>query len=137
MKRASFQANGDMIGLGNRRNCNALCHANNTIEIQNKTIPPPALFPCRYKVREKFKESIMILSQPLHPYLVWTSIKNPNSQYPTDPVEPWCFSHWPGAYCFITHHCASTNQKGKLIENYDLTDETGKTMVIKPMFIQI
>lgn len=90
-----------------------------------------------YKVREKFKESIMILSQPLHPYLVWTSIKNPNSQYPTDPVEPWCFSHWPGAYCFITHHCASTNQKGKLIENYDLTDETGKTMVIKPMFIQI
>jgi hypothetical protein len=137
MKLASFQANGDTIGLGNRRNCNVLYHTNTIVENQNKD-EELSHFSRRYKVREEFRESIMILSQPLNPFLVWTSTKNPSSQYPTDPVEPWCFSHWPGAYCFITHHCASTNQKGKLIENYDLPDdEIGRTMTIKPMFIEL
>ena len=71
-------------------------------------------------MRENYRDKVIILSFPNDPYLIWKSTKKPNSQYPTDPVEPWCFSHWPGAYCFITHHCASANQKGKLIEWYDL-----------------
>ncbi len=49
-----------------------------------------------YKVKEKYDKNIMILSFPREPFLPWTSTKNPNSQYPTDFVEPWCFSHWPG-----------------------------------------
>ena len=40
-----------------------------------------------------------------------------------DPIEPWCFAHWPGAECFITHHCASRKQKAKIIERYDLWRE--------------
>lgn len=83
-----------------------------------------------YKVREQFRNNVMILSLPNEPYLKWTSNRNPNSQYPSDPVQPWCFSHWPGAYCFITHHCASTNQKGKLIENYDLPSQKLKITVL-------
>ena len=34
-------------------------------------------------------------------------------------MEPWCFAHWPGANCFITHHCASKNQKMKMLTLYD------------------
>jgi hypothetical protein len=38
----------------------------------------------------------MRLSFPNEPFLPWKSTLNPKSQYPTDFVEPWCFSHWPG-----------------------------------------
>lgn len=78
---------------------------------------------------------MMVLSFPHMTHLPWISKKNPKAQYPTvfvmlivqrinnslgqDPVEPWCFTHWPGADCFITHHCASRKQKAKLIERYD------------------
>ena len=77
----------------------------------------------------------MVLSYPDLPYLPWTSKKDPKSQYPTDTVEPWCFSHWPGilhfkasvvivcsrashagAGCFITHSAASRTQKNKIVE---------------------
>jgi hypothetical protein len=42
------------------------------------------------------------------------------SQYPTDYIEPWCLTHWPGANCFVTHYCASANQKKKLLEIFSL-----------------
>ena len=71
-----------------------------------------------HKIYDQNKTRIMMLSFPNEPYLPWTSKKNPRSQYPTDAVEPWCFCHWPGANCFITHHCASKTQKAKIIENY-------------------
>ena len=71
-----------------------------------------------YKIHEAFQEKIIRLSFPDKPFLPWTSKKNPNSQYPTDYVEPWCFSHWPGANCFITHGAASPNQKLKLMRTY-------------------
>ena len=71
-----------------------------------------------YKVYEKYKGNIMVLSFPQEPFLPWTSKKNPKAQYPTDFVEPWCFSHWPGANCFITHHAASVNQKAKILSWY-------------------
>ena len=73
-----------------------------------------------YKVHDVFRSRIMRLSFPDKPFLPWTSKKNPRSQYPTDFVEPWCFSHWPGANCFITHHCSSENQKRKLQTTYFL-----------------
>lgn len=65
----------------------------------------------------------MLLTFPDQPFLPWTSKTDPKAQYPTDAVEPYCFSHWPGANCFITHHCASKNQKAKLAVNYDLPHE--------------
>lgn len=61
----------------------------------------------------------MVLSFPDLSYLPWTSSKNPKSQYPTDSIEPYCFSHWPGANCFITHFCASRKQKEKMRLTYD------------------
>lgn len=64
----------------------------------------------------------MVLSFPNLPFLPWTSNKNPKSQYPSDYIEPWCFSHWPGANCFITHYCSSKNQKLKLQRLYDIPD---------------
>eukprot|EP01032_Pedospumella_encystans_P014852 gene14852-17035_t len=73
-----------------------------------------------YEIQQDYASQIQILSFPTMPYLPWTSKNNPKSQYPTDTIEPYCFSHWPGAGCFITHHCASKNQKLKLMENYDL-----------------
>lgn len=86
-----------------------------------------------YLMKEKYDNHVMILSFPSEPYLKWTNKLKPRAQYPSDPVEPWCFSHWPGAYCFITHHCASVNQKGKLIEHYDLPFER---INIKPFYIE-
>jgi hypothetical protein len=71
-----------------------------------------------YKVHEKYKDRIQVLSFPDLPYLPWTSKKNPKSQYPTDSVEPWCFSHWPGSNCFIIHHCASVKQKKKMVATF-------------------
>lgn len=86
-----------------------------------------------YKVNDKHQDHIIKLSFPAEPFLPWTSKKNPKSQYPTDYVEPWCFSHWPGANCFITHHCASKRQKDRLIEYYNASvyDE----VVIPAMYI--
>eukprot|EP01036_Dinobryon_divergens_P027141 gene27141-35865_t len=72
----------------------------------------------QYKVQSCYAANIMILSFPDLPNLPWTSKKDPKSQYPTDSVEPWCFSHWPGAECFITHSAASRNQKRKIVELY-------------------
>lgn len=69
-----------------------------------------------YVIYERYCGHIIRLSFPSLPYLPWTSNKNPKSQYPTDFVEPWCLSHWPGANCFITHHCASSRQKAKLLQ---------------------
>lgn len=71
-----------------------------------------------YKVHDAYMSRIMLLSFPDKPFLPWTSKKNPKAQYPTDYVEPWCFSHWPGANCFITHGAASLNQKRKLMNTY-------------------
>jgi hypothetical protein len=70
-------------------------------------------------VHSRFKAQILLLSFPNASFLPWTSKKNPNSQYPTDFVEPWCFSHWPGANCFITHFCASKRQKLKMLDYYN------------------
>mmetsp|Transcript_18589 Transcript_18589/g.16835 ORF Transcript_18589/g.16835 Transcript_18589/m.16835 type:complete len:90 (-) Transcript_18589:984-1253(-) len=72
---------------------------------------------------------IMRLSFPNESFLPWTS-SNINDQYPTDTVEPWCFSHWPGANCFITHHCASIKQKLKINERYLLHGLVNKPTVV-------
>ena len=84
-----------------------------------------------YKVYDTYSDHIMRLSFPNQSYLPWTSHKNPRSNYPTDSVDPWCFSHWPGANCFITHHCASLNQKMKIIENYAISYK----VKINPIYI--
>jgi hypothetical protein len=72
-----------------------------------------------YEVHRRHAAEIMVLTFPNLPHLPWTS-KDPKAQYPTETVEPYCFSHWPGAGCFITHHCSSKNQKRKLQQLYDL-----------------
>mmetsp|Transcript_22952 Transcript_22952/g.33556 ORF Transcript_22952/g.33556 Transcript_22952/m.33556 type:complete len:175 (+) Transcript_22952:206-730(+) len=72
---------------------------------------------------------VMVLSFPDLPNLPWGSSKNPKSQYPTDTVEPWCFSHWPGANCFITHYCASQRQKMKILDLYDLWRYSPKNQI--------
>jgi hypothetical protein len=71
-----------------------------------------------YPIYESFYKYIMRLSFPHEPFLPWKSTKNPKAQYPTDTVEPWCFSHWPGADCFITHFCGSNTQKRRLRDEY-------------------
>lgn len=68
----------------------------------------------QYEVLQSFKDRIQILSFPNLTHLPWTSTGKPKVQYPTDTVEPWCFSHWPGANCFLTHFCASKAQKLKM-----------------------
>jgi hypothetical protein len=73
-----------------------------------------------YPIYEELSARIMRLSFPSEPWLPWKSTKDPKSQYPTDAVEPWCFSHWPGANCFITHYCSSVNQKARLTERYQI-----------------
>jgi hypothetical protein len=85
-----------------------------------------------YPTYEAFKEHIQILSFPNESFLPWTSSKNTRSQYPTDSVEPWCFSHWPGANCFITHFCASLKQKLVMMERYKLDDSS---LEINPVYI--
>ncbi len=82
-----------------------------------------------YKIYEKYAGRIQVLSFPNHTYLPWYSTKNPRSQYPTDEVEPWCFSHWPGANCFITHFCSSVNQKKKMTETFRI--ETNLTDILE------
>ena len=72
-----------------------------------------------YKIYDHFSPHIQVLSFPTMPHLPWLSTKNPKSQYPTDFIEPWCLSHWPGANCFITHFCASNNQKMRLLRVFD------------------
>lgn len=73
-----------------------------------------------YEMYYRYKDHVQILSFPELKFLPWKSTKNPKSQYPTDAIEPWCFSHWPIANCFITHFCASKKQKLKMAKNYDL-----------------
>lgn len=72
----------------------------------------------QHAIYDKYRGFIMRLSFPHQTHLPWTSTKKPTSQYPTDLVEPWCFSHWPGAGCFITHFCASMNQKKRMMREY-------------------
>jgi hypothetical protein len=83
-----------------------------------------------HSIYEKYRGFIMRLSFPKLTHLPWTSLKKPTSQYPTDFVEPWCFSHWPGANCFITHFCASMNQKKRMMREYVISSERikGSTM---------
>ena len=71
-----------------------------------------------YKVYDAHAESVLRLSFPNSSFLPWTSKFKPKAQYPSDAVEPWCWSHWPGAKCFITHHCASRRQKARMMETY-------------------
>jgi hypothetical protein len=85
-----------------------------------------------YPTYERYKENIMRLSFPNASFLPWMSTKNPKSQYPTDFVEPWCFSHWPGANCFITHFCASLRQKLKMMETYQVRDAS---VTVNPIYI--
>ena len=77
-----------------------------------------------YEVHLRHAAHIQLLSFPDLPHLPWTSTNNPGVQYPTDVVEPWCFSHWPGAGCFITHFAASKNQKLKMQRDYDLPNRS-------------
>jgi hypothetical protein len=74
----------------------------------------------QHEIYEMNRELIMVFSFPKLSFLPWTSKKNPKSQYPTDSVEPYCFSHWPGANCFITHFCASKKQKEKMNLQYQI-----------------
>jgi hypothetical protein len=71
-----------------------------------------------YAIYDSFQRFIMRLSFPKEPFLPWKFTKKPSSQYPTDEVEPWCFSHWPGANCFITHFAASVNQKKRIVRDF-------------------
>lgn len=73
-----------------------------------------------HELYSQHSTNVMVLSFPDLPYLPWTSKKNPRSQYPTDAIEPYCFSHWPGANCFITHFCASRKQKEKMRQTYSV-----------------
>lgn len=88
-----------------------------------------------YSIYEKFKDYIIILSFPDQPYLPWLSTKNPKSQYPTDSVEPWCFSHMPGANCFITHRCASVKQKNKMIDMYHIYSNDNRIDIF-PIYLE-
>lgn len=81
----------------------------------------------------KYRDSIQIFSFPKLKFLPWTSRKNPRSQYPTDFLEPWCFTHWPGANCFITHYCASTNQKQKMRRAFDVVKDPSP---VQPFFVE-
>jgi hypothetical protein len=102
------------------------------------------LFPMNWKVKWPWEQAqqhelfashhanIMVLSFPNLPYLPWTSRSKPKSQYPTDAVEPYCFSHWPGANCFITHFCASLRQKMKMHAQYSRNDAVD----IQPVFLE-
>lgn len=76
--------------------------------------------------------NIMVFSFPDLPYLPWTSKAKPKSQYPTDAVEPYCFSHWPGANCFITHFCASLRQKMKMHAQYSRND----IVDVRPVYLE-
>ena len=89
-----------------------------------------------YRIFHEYRSHIMVLSFPNMTYLPWTSSKNPKSQYPTDSIEPWCWSHWPGANCFITHHCASPNQKKKIIEWYGNRIQTNDLLTIKSLKLE-
>lgn len=83
-----------------------------------------------YEVYLRHQRNIMVLTFPDLPVLPWTSKKNPRSQYPTDAVEPYCFCHWPGAGCFLTHHCASLKQKQRMGAEYALPREDVRIDVI-------
>jgi hypothetical protein len=72
-----------------------------------------------YTIFSRYYNYIQVLSFPNETHLPWTSSKNPRAQYPTDYIEPWCLTHWPGANCFITHYCASNNQKAKLLSIFE------------------
>lgn len=89
-----------------------------------------------YPLYETYKRYIMRLSFPREPFLPWKSTKNPRAQYPTDFVEPWCFSHWPGANCFVTHFCGSPTQKRRLRDEYlvDPQETKGSSLPQKKMF---
>jgi len=69
-----------------------------------------------YLIYDAHSSSIQRLTFPNATFLPWGSKNSPKSQYPTDAVDPWCFSHWPGARCFITHAAASQNQKKRMVE---------------------
>lgn len=84
-----------------------------------------------FKVYNNNQAHIQRLSFPNASFLPWTSTANPKSQYPTDAIDPWCFSHWPGAKCFITHHCASKKQKAKMIDMYRPAHPT----TVRPVYI--
>ena len=88
-----------------------------------------------YYIYEKYKDNIMRLSFPDLPYMPWNSTRNPRAQYPTDTIEPWCWSHMPGANCFIQHHCQSNNQKLKIYEIYDERYRNDKDIKIHPIEI--
>lgn len=105
------------------------------------------LFPMNWKLKWPWEQAqqheifsshhanIMVLSFPDLSYLPWTSKSNPKSQYPTDAVEPYCFSHWPGANCFITHFCASLRQKMKMHTQYSRNDIVDvKTVYLEDVF---
>lgn len=50
----------------------------------------------QYAVHLCFASQVQLLSFPKLPFLPWTSHRVPQAQYPSDAVQPWCFSHWPG-----------------------------------------
>jgi hypothetical protein len=116
----------------------------NSSKVPNKDIRSLSKFPMNWKYKWpweqatqheiflKYINNIQVLSFPTLKFLPWSSKKNPKSQYPTDAIEPWCFTHWPGAECFITHFCASANQKQKMRKQYDVIRAK---IVIKPLFI--
>jgi hypothetical protein len=82
----------------------------------------------QYKIYEAFNQSIMRLSFPNEPFLPWKSRsskrfkRDPRLGYMINPVKPWCFSHFLGADCFITHFCASKAQKLYMMKNYIVHD---------------
>lgn len=89
-----------------------------------------------YPLYEGYKRYIMRLSFPREPFLPWKSTKNPRAQYPTDFVEPWCFCHWPGANCFVTHFCGSPTQKARLRDEYLVSPQETKrvSLPVKKMY---
>lgn len=89
-----------------------------------------------YPLYESYKRYIMRLSFPREPFLPWKSTKDPKAQYPTDFVEPWCFCHWPGANCFVTHFCGSLKQKRRLRDEYLVSSLETKfeTLPVRKMY---
>jgi hypothetical protein len=88
-----------------------------------------------HKLYDQYRDFVMRLSFPNLTHLPWTSLKNPSSQYPTDFVEPWCFSHWPGANCFITHFCSSIHQKKRMMREFVVHPEQMRNALLKVRFI--
>eukprot|EP01031_Cornospumella_fuschlensis_P030225 gene30225-36528_t len=91
----------------------------------------------QYEVLKANAKHIHLLSYPEMAYLPWSNQGAPTLQYPDDTVEPYCFSHWPGAGCFVTHFCASRRQKQRLLEEYSRPPFPSLTQTVTVEYLEL